>query len=183
MTRVPRRTVIFAIPAAFGFGFGLPRVAGAARASAAEHYGTNSVAFEALKRPLPSGAKGRGEVEYDGGEEPKSRWSSSFRFSGMSPNTGYKVVVRGRFGEAGSTEATEYSELCSFTSESDGSGSCFAYFRGLQRLDVVQVRQTDDDRRVMQATRSSSGLGSITTVPNRYTPPESRRIMRRAKAT
>ncbi len=174
MKRAPRRVVIFVILAAIGLG--LPQHA---LAVAPVHYGTNSVSFDATGRTLPSGARGRGEIDYNGGTEPQSRWSSTFRFSGLSPNTDYEVVVRGRFGENGSNEATEYSELCSFTSGEDGAGSCFAYFRGLERLDAVQVRQADDDRRVMQATRSSSGVGSITTVPNRFTEPTVRKAKQR----
>ncbi len=177
MKRVPRRTVISAIPAALWLG-----TTRDALAAEPVHYGTNSITFVGVGRSAPAGAKGRGEVEYDGGTEPKSRWSSTFRFSGLNPNTGYKVVVRGRFGEDGSAEASEFTELCSFTSDEDGAGSCFAYFRGLRRLDIVQVRQSDDDRRVLQATRASSGIGTITTVPNRFTEPESRKGMRTEKA-
>ena len=52
-----------------------------------------------------------------------------------------------------------------------GQGSnCFWYFRGLAQLNVVQLRTEDETgRRVLQASRSGD-LGSITTVPNRYSP-------------
>lgn len=177
MKRAPRRELIITILAATGL-IGLPMPA---LAAVPDHYGINSVTFEAVGRTLPAGANGRGEVTYDGGTEPKSRWSSTFRFSGLSPKTDYAVVVRGRFGDSGTEEASEYSELCSFTSDGDGSGTCFAYFRGLERLDAVQLRQTDDDDRVMQATRSESGPGSIATVPNRFTGPEVRKAIQAAK--
>lgn len=170
MKRAPWRVVFFAILAAIGLGLPL-----SAFAVAPVHFGTNSVTFEVIGKVLPAGANGQGEIDYDGGVNLKSRWSATFQFSSMTPETEYAVVVRGRYGDAGSKEATEYSDLCSFTSDADGRGSCFAYFRGLARLDVVQVWEADDDRKVMQATRSSSGVGTITTVPNRFTEPTVRR--------
>lgn len=171
MKRASSIVMMIAILGAVVLGLPLQDVA-----AAPVHYGTNSVTFEVVSKSLPSGAKGRGVVEYDGGTEPRSKWSASFRFLGLAAGTDYSVYVRGRFGDDGSAEASEYTELCSFTAEDDGSGSCFAYFRGLMRLDIVQLRLAGvEGRRLMQATRSDDGPGSITTVPNRFTDPELRK--------
>lgn len=171
MKRAPSIVAIVAILAAFVLGLPLREVA-----AAPVHYGDNSITFAVVGKSLAQEAMGRGNVEYDGGSEPKSRWSASFRFSGLNPGIDYSVSVRGRFGEDGSDEASQYTELCTFTAEDSGAGSCFAYFRGLMRLDVVQLRLAGvEGRRVMQATRSDSGPGSIATAPNRFTDPELRK--------
>jgi hypothetical protein len=174
MKRASSIVVVIAVVVAFALGLG-----GRAVMAAPVHYGTNSLTFAAVGKNQSPSAKGRGEVEYDGGNDPRSRWSASFRFTGLTPDTAYSVQVLGRFGEDGSKDAAAYTELCSFTSERNGSGSCFAYFRGLMRLNVVQLQIAGTGGGpVMQATRSDSGPGSITTVPNRYTDPE----LRKAKA-
>jgi hypothetical protein len=131
------------------------------------HYGTNRLVFAPVGQDSASDAKGQGIVEYRGGKEPDSRWRGSFRFKGLTPNRTYTVVVRGRLGV---DEAREFSPLCTFDVKGNGNGSCFWYFSGLARLDVVQLRMGDENGApVMQASRDDS-LGSIETAPNRYSP-------------
>lgn len=133
------------------------------------HYGKNTLDLEAVGDRW-EGAIGKGIIEYRGGDEPSSRWRASFRFSELSEETDYTVVVKGRFGDDGSDEASEYTALCSFETDSEGKGNCFWYFRGLARLNAVQLRLEDEDgTRVMQASRNGD-LGSISTEPNRYSP-------------
>ena len=134
------------------------------------HYGTNRLMFAPVGQGTASDAKGQGTVEYRGGAEPDSRWRGSFRFKGLKPNRTYTVVVLGRFGADDSDEAGEFSPLCSFDVKDNGNGSCFWYFSGLARLDVVQLRIGDENgAQVMKASRDNS-LGSIETAPNRYSP-------------
>ena len=136
------------------------------------HYGTNRLVFAPVGQGSAADAKGQGIVEYRGGAEPDSRWRGSFRFKGLEPNRTYTVVVRGRFGADDSDEAGEFSPLCSFDVKDNGNGSCFWYFSGLARLDVVQLRLGDENGApVMKASRDDS-LGSIETAPNRYSPGE-----------
>jgi hypothetical protein len=134
------------------------------------HFGENRLEFEAVGDDAPADASGKGVVDYRGGEEPSSRWRASFRFSGLDEATTYTVVVRGRFGDAESDEADAFTSLCSFETDDEGRGSCFWYFRGLARLNVVQLRVGDEEgERVMQASRSGN-QGSIETDPNRFSP-------------
>jgi hypothetical protein len=136
------------------------------------HYGTNRLVFAPVGQDSASAAKGQGIVEYRGGAEPDSRWRGSFRFKGLKPNRTYTVVVRGRFGADNSGQAGEFSPLCSFDVKDNGNGSCFWYFSGLERLDVVQLRMGDENgEQVMQASRDHS-LGLLETAPNRYSPSE-----------
>lgn len=134
------------------------------------HFGKNRLEFAPVESsPLPDAA-GTGIVDYKGGEEPDSQWRATFKFTGLEPNASYTVVVRGRFGEPDSPEEAQLSPLCSFSADNQGRGSCFWYFRGLARLNVVQLRSGDENGpRVLQATRSGD-LGSITTSPNRFSP-------------
>lgn len=134
------------------------------------HYGTNRLVFAPVGQNSAPAPKGQGIVEYRGGDEPDSRWRGSFRFKGLEPNRTYTVVVRGRFGANNSDEAGEFSPLCSFDVKANGNGSCFWYFSGLARLDVVQLRVGDENGApVMRASRDDS-IGSIETTPNRYSP-------------
>jgi hypothetical protein len=134
------------------------------------YFGENRLVFERVGSASPPDASGKGIVDYRGGEEPDSQWKASFRFSNLEPQTDYTVVVRGRFGEAGSDKAATYTPLCSFKTDDAGQGSCFWYFRGLARLNVVQLRAEDNDGpRMLQANRSGDP-GSIETDPNRYSP-------------
>jgi hypothetical protein len=143
---------------------------GAARAQDIGYFGKNRLEFAAVSSGANSAAGGTGIVDYKGGKEPDSRWRATFRFSGLTPRTEYTVVIRGRTGDESSAAATEFTPLCSFTAEADGKGSCFWYFQGLARLNVVQLREgAVDGRRVLQASRSGD-TGSIETDPNRFSP-------------
>lgn len=134
------------------------------------HYGTNRVTFERAGNAVPAGAQGKGVVDFRGGEEPESRWRASFRFSGLKSQRSYTVVVRGRFGADESDAADAYTAICSFETDDRGAGNCFTYFSGLARLDILQLRDGDEDgTRVMQANRNEN-FGSINTEPSRYSP-------------
>jgi hypothetical protein len=134
------------------------------------HYGSNRVTFERVGNAAPAGAQGKGVVDFRGGEEPESRWRASFRFSGLKSERSYTVVVRGRFGADASDAAEAYTAICSFETDDKGTGNCFNYFSGLARLDIVQLRDGDEDgTRVMQANRNGN-FGSINTEPSRYSP-------------
>ena len=135
------------------------------------YFGENRLQFVPVGGSAPPDAAGKGIIDYRGGAEPNSQWKASFRFNGLAPNAGYTVVVKGRFGDSGSREADDFSLLCSFTTDDQGSGSCFWYFQGLARLNVVQLRGGDQNGpRVLQASRSDNTAGSIDTTPNRFSP-------------
>ena len=156
--------LMVALLAALAFGV-LP-----ALAQQIGHYGTNRVTFERAGNAAPDNAQGKGVVDFRGGEEPESRWRGSFRFSGLNSERSYTVVVRGRFGANGSDAADAYTAICSFETDAKGTGNCFSYFSGLARLDIVQLRDGDEDgTRVMQANRNEN-FGSIDTAPSRYSP-------------
>lgn len=134
------------------------------------HYGSNRVTFERAGNAAPENAQGKGVVDFRGGEEPESRWRASFRFSGLKSEHDYSVVVRGRFGADESDAAGAYTAICSFETDDKGAGNCFTYFSGLARLDILQLRDGDEDgTRVMQANRNGN-FGSIDTAPSRYSP-------------
>lgn len=141
-----------------------------------DYFGTNRLEFEPVGS-MSKDASGKGVIDYRGGDEPDSRWRGSFRFSGLEPNTTYIVLIKGRTSATDTTDDNsdapddqQSDGLCSFTTDDAGKGSCFWYFSGLARLNVVQLRENDiKGARVMQAMRSGS-RGSITTTPNRYSP-------------
>jgi hypothetical protein len=135
------------------------------------YFGTNILVFAPVGGVVEADASGRGIIDYQGGDEPKSRWQATFRFSGLDPDTDYAVVVKGRSGDPGTDEARALSPLCSFTTDENGRGTCFWFFRGLARLNVVQVRQQADGsgRRMLQASRDGDP-GSIATTPNQFSP-------------
>jgi len=134
------------------------------------HFGKNRLRFATVEPFLLSDATGTGIIDYKGGKEPSSQWRASFRFAGLRPGASYTVVIRGRFGAAGSLEADDLTPLCSFSADDDGQGGCFWYFRGLARLTLVQLRAGDESGpRVLEASRSR-GVGSIETEPNRFSP-------------
>lgn len=141
-----------------------------ARQVDAAHESTNYLSFAA-----PSGAGtalGNGEVTYHGGDADSSRWTTQFRFTGLDPNHRYVVVVKGRYGADGSPDAEAFTSLCSFQSNSSGSGGCWWYHKVLRRLGIVQLRTGDETGTVvLQATRDPSGPGSITSIPNAFSPP------------
>ena len=92
------------------------------------------------------------------------------KFSGLEPGADYTVVIQGRFGETGSLEASAYSPICSFVANTDGEGGCFWYFRGLARLNLVELRSGNEDGRPVLAATRANGPGSIRTDPNRFSP-------------
>jgi hypothetical protein len=134
------------------------------------YFGKNRLEFAPVDAASLPDATGSGIVDYKGGNEPSSQWRATFRFSGLQAGASYTVAVRGRFGEQGSEEAGLFTPLCSFSADKQGKGSCFWYFRGLARLNLVELRAGDENGAgIMQASRSGE-LGSITTVPNRFSP-------------
>ncbi len=130
--------------------------------ASAAHESNNRLVFAPVATAPSSTASGTGTINYvkgTSGEEPYTEWTSSFRFTGLAADTGYTVVVRGRF-----LNALAFSDICSFTTNSTGVGSCTSRFTGLQRLAVAQLRVTATGTPVLQATRQAvvSGPGSIT---------------------
>lgn len=149
--------------------------------AATEHRATNRLVFAPVVGSSSPRATGAGVVEFGGGTEPRSKWSSAFRFAGLRANTEYAVVVQGRSGLDGSAEALEFSELCWFRTDSAGAGGCWWYFRGLLRLNVVQLRYGDVEGSVVaQASSVEAAPGSISRTPNRYSSATSGQRVRRA---
>lgn len=154
-------------------------VAPTAALAATDHLGTNRLVFAPVGSST-SRASGTGVVEYGGGVEPRSKWSSTFRFAGLRANTDYAVVVQGRRGVYGSAEAVAFTQLCSFRTDDEGAGGCWWYFRGLLRLEVVQLRLgSATGPAVLQATSDEERSGSISRSPNRYSPATSAPASRR----
>jgi hypothetical protein len=134
------------------------------------YFGKNRLKFATVEPFLLPDATGTGIVDYKGGNEPSSQWRASFRFSGLDSGARYTVVINGRFGARGSPEANAFTSLCSFSADEAGQGGCFWYFRGLARLNLVQLRAGDENGvRVLEANRSR-GSGSSETEPNRFSP-------------
>ncbi|HEU0116638.1 MAG TPA: hypothetical protein VFQ80_18240, partial [Thermomicrobiales bacterium] len=141
-----------------------------AQDAAIGYFGDNALVFAPVGVLSPPEATGKGLIAYQGGDEPKSQWRATFRVTNLAANTTYTVAVKGRFGDPGSDDASAFTALCSFETDDVGKGNCFWYFRGLARLNVVQLRAGDENgRRVLQASRDGDP-GSITTDPNRYSP-------------
>lgn len=139
--------------------------------AAPEHQGTNRLVFAPVAGSPSPRVSGSGVVEFGGGVEPRSKWSSTFRFAGLKPSTDYTVVVQGRRGLDGSAEAAAFTALCSFRTDSEGAGGCWWYFRGLARLNVVQLRLGGaTGTPVAQASSYGPSPGSISRVSNRYSP-------------
>jgi hypothetical protein len=134
------------------------------------HFGKNRLRFSAVEPFSLPDATGTGIVDYKGGKEPSSQWRASFRFTGLEAGARYTVVILGRFGAAGSPEADSFTPLCSFQTDDLGQGGCFWYFRGLARLNVVQLRSEDENGIQVLEARRSGRLGSIETEPNRFSP-------------
>ncbi len=139
------------------------------RPASAAHESTNALTFA-----VPSGSgtsSGDGVVTYHGGDAESSRWTARFHFESLDSNERYVVAVQGRFGEDGSPEAGAFTSLCSFQSDAAGAGGCWWYHIALDRLNVVQLRSGDEAGTVvLQATREPGGPGSITSVPNAFSP-------------
>lgn len=137
--------------------------------TAAEHEGTNILSFVPVAGSESPGASGHGTIEYHGGREPSSRWTSTFQFSGLEPEAIYVVMVMGRTGEEGSAAATAFSPICTVPSDANGNGSCWDYEFGMQRIGIVQLRHSDGSI-VLQATRKPGGPGEIRSLPNAFSP-------------
>jgi hypothetical protein len=134
------------------------------------HFGKNRLKFATVERLLLPDARGTGIVDYKGGKEPASQWRASFRFTGLEPGASYAVVIGGRFGASGTPEATVFTPVCSFQADGVGQGGCFWYFRGLARLNLVQLRAGNERGVLMLEANRARGPGSIKTEPNRYSP-------------
>lgn len=137
----------------------------------AAHESTNTLIFEAVDG---SSASGDGLIEYRGGGVLDSRWTVQLRFRGLQPNATYVAVIKGRFGATDTPGAETYSELCTIQTSPAGEGGCWWYLVQMQHVDIVQLRvATVDGSPIVQATRREDGPGSITSVPNAFSPPES----------
>lgn len=135
-----------------------------ATAAAATHESANHLSFAPVVNSAAPDASGSGVINYVkgvSGEEPDTEWTSSFAFAGLSSDTAYTVIVKGRF-----ADATTSSAICSFATTTAGTGGCDARFSGLQRLAVSQLVTGTDagGTPVLQATRQAvlAGPGSIT---------------------
>lgn len=142
---------------------GTAMIVGAPTALAA-HESNNRLTYTPVAGSASPDASGRGVINFvkgASGEEPDTKWTSSFRFSGLLGDTTYTVIVKGRF-----AVATESSAICSFTTTTSGNGGCTARFTGLRRLAVSQLVTGDSAAGVpvLQATRQAvlAGPGSIT---------------------
>jgi hypothetical protein len=134
------------------------------------HFGKNRLRFSAVEPFFLPDATGTGIVDYKGGNEPSSQWRASFRFTGLEAGASYTVVIRGRFGAAGSPAADSFTKLCSFQTDAAGQGGCFWYFRGLALLNLVQLRTESANGIPVLGARRPRGPGSIETEPNRFSP-------------
>lgn len=134
------------------------------------YFGKNRLEFSLVEPITLPAASGSGIIEYKGSKEPGSRWRASMKFSGLEAGAPYAVVIQGRFGSAGSPEASAITSLCSFTADANGDGGCFWYFRGLARLNLVQLRSGDELGPVVLEAIRNGAHGGITTVPNRFSP-------------
>lgn len=134
----------------------------------ADHESLTRMTFEPVENSAAPTGSGTGMVEFHGGQEPDSRWTSTFQFFGVQSGSTYSVVVQGRFGEDGSSEAVAFTPVCEFVAGEDGSGGCWYYFVGLHRLGVVQLRVgSPDGAPVLQAT-NLAGPGSMNRTSNAY---------------
>ena len=134
------------------------------------HFGRNRLTFSPVEPFLLPDATGTGIVDYKGGREPSSQWRASFRFTGLKAGASYTVVIRGRYGAAGSRAADSFTPLCSFRTDDVGQGGCFWYFRGLARFNLVQLRAGGENGTPVLGARRPRGPGSIATEPNRFSP-------------
>lgn len=138
----------------------------------ADHEGINGLTFAAPADSPSPAARGSGRIEYHGESEPVSRWTSTFDFTGLEPQTAYLVMVMGRTGEDGSAAALALSPICLFQSDAAGAGQCWDYGLGMRRIGIIQLRRDDEAGPVvLQATRAADGIGSILSVPNQFSPP------------
>lgn len=155
MKILTRSLTLIGVSAAALAAFALP--------ASAAHESNNHLVFAPVATSANPDASGTGTINYvkgTSGDEPDTEWTSSFRFTGLSVDTTYSVVVKGRF-----ADATAFSEICRFTTNGTGVGSCTSRFTGLKRLAVAQLRMNSSTGApVLQATRHpiAGGPGSIT---------------------
>lgn len=112
-----------------------------------------------LNSPSPE-AGGMGKVKRvkpaSGETSETAVFNTNFHFMDLAPNTFYTVAVRGAF----STDPNTYGAICSFVSNHNGNGKCRNQVTGLQRLQVAQLRQGNENGTpVLQATREGFGTG------------------------
>lgn len=138
----------------------------------AAHESTNTLTF-APANGAPAGASGAGLIEYQGGEDEASRWTTTFSFTGLQPDTRYVVMVQGRFGEDASPSARAFTPLCSFVTSATGDGVCWHYIRQLRRLSIVELRQGNASGSTVLAATRGEGAGTIGSTPNASSPPPS----------
>jgi hypothetical protein len=141
-----------------------------ARAQRIGYFGKNRIEFALVDPVSLPAANGTGIIEYKGSKEPGSRWRASLKFSGLEVGAPYVVVIQGRFGSGGSPEASAFTPLCTFTADGNGEGGCFWYFRGLARLNLVQLRSGDENGPVVLEASRGGAHGNIATAPNRFSP-------------
>ena len=137
----------------------------------AGHDSTNTLAFEPIDGATHPDASGDGVIAYRGGDDLESRWTVQLQFRGLEPGVRYVAVIQGRFGATGTPEAGEFTGLCTVQASETGEGGCWWYLVQMQRVGVVQLRRDAvDGAPLLQATRDEAGPGSITSVPNAYSP-------------
>lgn len=143
------KKILFVLFAAFSLG-GLT-----ALPALASHESNNSLTFAPVVGSPSPEASGAGVINYVKGastDEPNTVWTSSFHFAGLAPDTAYSVFVLSRGG------------ICTFTSTTNGQGSCTNTFVSLPKLGIAQLRLGGDAGPVvLQATRQAvaSGPGEI----------------------
>lgn len=141
-----------------------------AQAQRIGYFGKNRLEFALVDPVSLPAANGTGIIEYKGSKEPGSRWRASMKFSGLEAGAPYAVVIQGRFGPAGSPESNTFTPLCTFAADANGEGGCFWYFRGLARLNLVQLRSGDENGPVVLEASRDGAKGEISTAPNRFSP-------------
>jgi len=147
-------------------------IAWAALGVSAAHENANRLTFAPLPDSSAPAGAGVGTIEFRGGDGSGSRWTATFRFMGLRPDTRYTVTVQGRFGDDGTAEAAAFTEICTFRTDTGGAGGCWTYALGLRRLGVAQLRLGDaPGPPALQATRAAGGPGAIESAPNRFAPP------------
>lgn len=135
------------------------------------HESTNILDFAPVADSSAPLATGDGVIDFRGGTDENTRWTARFHFLALEPNARYVVVVKGRYGEDDSPEAEAFSPLCEFETDASGTGNCWWYHLGLQRIGVVQLRDGNQAGPViLQATRKPGGPGTIVSTPNAFSP-------------
>lgn len=142
-----------------------------AQIGTADHESLSTMTFAPSSEGESSTATGEGTIEYNGGTEPDSRWTVTFQFTGLRPESRYVVVIEGRDGVDGSPRAAAFSPLCSFTTDRAGDGVCWNYLLGMRRVKHLQLRaEGEDGEPVLTATSREGGPGMIRHAPNRFSP-------------